>query len=334
MALPANKHDTLFRLIVSDPGRAVSLLRGCLPAAAAACVDWTSSPTLVGEELIGREGKNTRCDALLRTRAEGGGEVYFLLEHKSYPDPKTAVQLIGYAAHIWHRQFRGGAGARLPLIVPVVFYHGTGRWTAPLSVSEMIAGPQGLTGIGRGLEPFLLVDLRRTDPASLSSDPAVEPGVLALALAGRRGVERDLLDRVVAGFDNEHYGDYLLNYVVEVFDLPRESLEEAMRRVIPEKTEEKMATVAEQFINMGRAEGKAEGEAKGRVEGKAEGRVEGKAEGRVEGKAEMLLRLLELKFKSVPPARRAQVSSAGIEELDAWTGSVLRAGSVDEVFGG
>ncbi len=307
--MPANRHDTLFRLIVSDPDRAVSLLRGCLPAADAACVDQPAPSTLVGEELIGREGKNTRCDALLRARAEGGGDVYFLLEHKSYPDPKTAVQLIGYAAHIWHRQFRGGAGARLPLIVPVVFYHGTGRWTAPLSVSEMIAGPEGLAGIGRSLEPFLLVDLRRMDPAPLSSDPAVEPGVLALALAGRRGVEQDLLDRVAAGFDNEHYGDYLLNYVVEVFDLPRESLEEAMRRVIPEK----MATVAEQFINMGRAEGKAD---------------------MLLRLLELKFRLLELKFKSVSPARRAQVSSAGIEELDAWIGSVLRAGSVDEVFGG
>ena len=70
----------------------------------------------------------------------------------------------------------------------------------------------------------------------------------------------------------------------------------------------------------------------GRAEGKAEGRAEGKAEGRAEGKAEMLLRLLGLKFGTLPEATVEWARSAGEAEVDRMMARVLTADRLDEII--
>ena len=62
-----------------------------------------------------------------------------------------------------------------------------------------------------------------------------------------------------------------------------------------------------------------------------EGRAEGKAEGRAEGKAEMLLRLLGLKFGTLPEATVEWARSAGEAEVDRMMERVLTADRLDEI---
>ncbi|MBF0293970.1 MAG: DUF4351 domain-containing protein [Magnetococcales bacterium] len=71
---------------------------------------------------------------------------------------------------------------------------------------------------------------------------------------------------------------------------------------------------------------------KGERIGRLEGRVEGRVEGRLEGKAEMLLKQLQVRFGSVPDPVRERVSSAEIEELDAWAVKIFQADSLQTVF--
>ena len=62
------------------------------------------------------------------------------------------------------------------------------------------------------------------------------------------------------------------------------------------------------------------------------GLTKGREQGRAEGRADALLDLLKLKFSSVPEERLEQVKTAGLEELVNWSGAVLTAESIDEVF--
>ena len=77
-------------------------------------------------------------------------EVYVisLIEHKSSVDYDVAMQLLRYMTVIWYdyrkrqNSFQEGAssrkGFRYPLIIPVVYYEGSGKWTADMNLSDRI----------------------------------------------------------------------------------------------------------------------------------------------------------------------------------------------------
>ena len=52
-------------------------------------------------------------------------------------------------------------------------------------------------------------------------------------------------------------------------------------------------------------------------------------EGRREGRIQRLLRLLELRFHTIPESQRAKVQAASVPELDRWLERLLDAGSLD-----
>ena len=87
-------------------------------------------------------------------------------------------------------------------------------------------------------------------------------------------------------------------------------------------------TMAEHLIEQGKVQGKAEG----RAEGKAEGRVEGRAEGRAEEKQSTVLKLLRLRFGTVPESVTNQISSIrNFSRLDALFEKALTAQTLDEI---
>lgn len=63
-----------------------------------------------------------------------------------------------------------------------------------------------------------------------------------------------------------------------------------------------------------------------------EGRAEGEAKGRAEGRAETVLKLMGLRFGTIPPEAEARVRAASLEELDSFTERVLVAASLAEVL--
>jgi hypothetical protein len=76
-----------------------------------------------------------------------------------------------------------------------------------------------------------------------------------------------------------------------------------------------------------------EGRQEGKQEGRQEGKLEGKQEGRQQGEAEMLLRLLTLKFGSLPEEVVEKVRSADGDTLLAWGERVLAAATLKAVIG-
>lgn len=95
----------------------------------------------------------------VRVTIEGKEQDVFvlpLIEHKSYVDYDVAMQILRYMSVIWYtyakqqnsiqknvshsRQFR------YPLIIPIVYYEGTNRWTADLHLKDRIENAQKLNG--------------------------------------------------------------------------------------------------------------------------------------------------------------------------------------------
>lgn len=68
--------------------------------------------------------------------------VYFLFEHKSYPDKLVALQLLRYMVQFWESMVK--QEEELAPIIPLVLYHGAKRWLVPTSFLPLLSAPAGL----------------------------------------------------------------------------------------------------------------------------------------------------------------------------------------------
>ena len=240
-----------------------------------------------------------------------------LLEHKSQVAADTPLQLLRYMVNIWRREIEdSGSGNRLPAIVPLVFYHGRGRWTAARSVPEMIDAPEALEPFVREFA-YVVHDLGKIAPRRLSVSPEVRAGLLALKVVHAEEIAPELLDEMTGGpVAGSEFERHIVRYIAERMNLTLALLEASLRRTKPEHWEALMGTVAQAWIEQG-------------IE---RGRSEGREEGRAEGRAGIVLRLLELRFGDVPDAVRERVRGASAAELEAWAEAVLVAASLDEVL--
>ena len=223
--------------------------------------------------------------------------------------------------NIWLREIEGGtARDRLPPIIPLIFFHGQGRWTAARSVMEMIDAPEELAPFLRDFA-YLLHDLGDIEPLRLSGAPEVRAGLLALRVVHFDDIPSEFLDLMTGGtVAGSEFERHLMRYIVERMNLTPPMLEASLRRTKPDRWEALMGTVAEAWIEQGRAEG---------IE---KGLADGRAEGRAEGQAGLLLRQLELRFGAVPEAARERIRRASVSELEVWAEAVLGAASLDEVL--
>jgi predicted transposase/invertase (TIGR01784 family) len=127
-------HDAFVKALLSDPVRAKVFLLRLLPPRVSDRLDLDS---LEAEDRIQGSGAGAerQLDALFRVRLRRPGRagqdalLSILLEHKSYRDRWTTLQVLGYLAAAYEAQ----RAARLPLrpIIPCVFRHGKGRWRLP-----------------------------------------------------------------------------------------------------------------------------------------------------------------------------------------------------------
>ena len=253
--------------------------------------------------------------------------VYTLLEHKSRADHRTPLQLIRYVLKIWAMEMDGG----LPLVIPIVYFHGHEPWTVPCSIQEMIHPPEGLEHLARSFGHYVLHDLGRIAPRELSRSAEVRAALLARARAFRDSVGDADDDLLVAGVPKMEFRHYLLTYIFEHINLSPERIEAAFLRkgTDPAKVEEFMGTAAQIWMEQGKAAGIVEGKAAGIKEGKAAG----KAAGIVEGKADTFLRQARLKFGELSSAHAEQVRNASPEHLDSWLEALLTARDIEGVLG-
>ncbi len=319
MSVPNTPHDALFRALVSSPARAEALLTEYLPQKISDLLDPGTPPEAMEGSFVDADAARTQCDALFRVKLRTGHDarIYALLEHKSTVDATAPLQILKYMVNIWLREIEAGtAWDRLPPIVPMIFFHGQGRWTAARSVVEMIDAPEELAPFLRDFA-YLLHDLGEIEPLGLSRMPEVRAGLLALRVVHADDIPADLIDLMTGGtLAGSEFERHLMRYIVERMNLTPPMLEASLRRTKPDRWEALMGTVAEAWIEQGRAEG---------IE-------KGLAQGIEKGQAGLLLRQLERRFGALPESVRQRVRDASVSELEVWAEAVLDAASLEEVL--
>ncbi|NOT63125.1 MAG: ISNCY family transposase, partial [Acidobacteria bacterium] len=92
-------HDAFFRRILARPEKAAEFLRWYLPAPIVAELD-LNEVSYADTTFADAKLRKHFSDLLLRVTLRDGGKAYvlILLEHKSAPDPRVAIQVLRYAA--------------------------------------------------------------------------------------------------------------------------------------------------------------------------------------------------------------------------------------------
>lgn len=131
-----NPHDKTFKMMFSEKEIAQDVIRVNLPDEIVATLDF-SAMELADRSFVSQDLAETFTDVLYRIRSETHDMfVVFLFEHKSSPDKFALLQVGRYIYDIWEEHLRGNK--EIPVVVPIVFYHGLAPWNYPTDMRKLV----------------------------------------------------------------------------------------------------------------------------------------------------------------------------------------------------
>lgn len=303
------------------------MLASVLPKALAAQIAWDTLE-LESPETVDAAFDRRQADLVFRARVrDREARLLLVFEHQSRVDPAMPVRLLAYMARVWERCL-AEAVTPLPVVIPVVLYHGDAAWTAPRRLSDLLALEPDLSAAVRPFVPdfaFALDDLTRLTERGLRARALSPWATMALALLawcrGARHPERVLL----RWLDTLRLLQADADGLVALTALATYLLKASAGRVAPLKVVfARLGAAAEELIVTPEEEVRR----RGRREGRAVGRQEGREEGRRRGLAELLVSQLVSKFGPLTPAAHAAIEAADEQTLVRWGVQLLTADSL------
>ena len=254
-------HDAVFRQMLMHQAVAKDFLQLYLPAPFLAIFE-LDSLQLVSGSFVEEDLRASYSDILysLRTR-HGPGYVYALIEHQSTPDKLMAFRLLRYALAAMQRHLDAGHDT-LPLVVPILFYHGkVSPWPWARNWQQLFADP----ALAKALysNDFPLVDLTVMPDNQI----ARHRRMAMLELLQKHIRHRDLAELQVPlitlmtqGYLTEAQLNTLLRYMLQAGTTEHPG---ALIRTLAAQSprhKELMMTIAEWLEEKGRKQGQQEGE--------------------------------------------------------------------------
>lgn len=119
-------HDAFFKANMSKPEVIKDFLQSYLPIKISELVEYDSL-LLVEPKSISPKLKLQEADLLYRIKiANQDSFLLFLMEHKSYTDIHTSIQILRYIVEIWDNQLR--TNHKICPVLPLIFYQGVKKW--------------------------------------------------------------------------------------------------------------------------------------------------------------------------------------------------------------
>jgi len=248
-----------------------------------------------------------------------------------------AERLLQYQGRIWDRwRVDQPKAKRLPMVLPIVMYHGTMPWSEPRSFDALLDVP---TGLRPAVDPYLVRFEYVLYDLSEISDDELRAGAMRTALVklvtmcfkhARRRVDflqifarwTDVAWEVIQAPHGLEALAQVMRYILEVNEhVEPEELQRLLERDLGPEAKDAIMTAGQQLIEQGRQQG---------IE---QGRQQGIEQGIQQGMQGVLLRLLRQRFGDAVNAQVEQrIATASLEQVEAWTGRVLSAVTLAEVI--
>ena len=324
-------HDAMFRGVLGKPEHARGVLCSLVPPVLAEALDWQTLALCPGS-FVDEALQAQHTDLLYSVTWRDGGEmlVYFLFEHQSAPpkDGLMAFRLLRYQVRIWDDWHAKNPNAKaLPMIIPLVMYHGATPWAAPRWFGDLLAVP---ASVRPAVEPYLVQFAYLLDDLSLISDDELRDGAMMTALAKlvalcfkHARTRADFLQILTRWMDVVREVAHAPNglaalaqvlcYILDVSEhVDEDSLKTLLAREIGPETKDAIVTVGQQI----REEARQQERQKNRQRSQ-----------------EVLLHLLRQRFgHEVDAPIERRVASASFEQVETWTERLLSATTLAELL--
>ncbi len=333
-------HDATYKKFFTEPRMVRSLVQDFVSSSLGLRFDFDSLQRMpadfVSDKFTMRHG-----DMVWRIKLTGTHEgdvshdlwcyLYVLLEFQSTVDKWMALRINAYSTLLLQELAQAKqleTDDFLPPVLPLVLYTGSGRWTAKLSVTELIMPGLGDLQKYQPQQTYFLLDgsqsLQNPDSEGLASlfvrlektsDIVVMRDILKKIAVHLRGLEgttlhrlfRELAQVIVKNAQTQGRKMESIEDIIETEDFSM------LADRIGSMVDQWCAQATEQGRMQGKMEGKMEGRMQGRMQGVELGTIQGielgKKEGMVIGKIEMLLDLARSKWGALPESLVDSINS-------------------------
>ncbi len=267
----AHPHDGFFKYSLQDLALAKEFINNYLPDKVVKLLD-LSSMEPVRDSFVDEELKQYFTDMLFKINLNGRTAYsYFLFEHKSSADRNISLQLLGYIVKIWKMVCSQSTVEKLPVIIPLVIYHGAKPWNVGLKLSDLLHQVPDAVKEHVPDYKYILHDLSLLSDEEIKGSIKVRLFVEVLANAFKRDIINKMAGilQLIAELNKIEgegiYGEVALLYIMRVRnDLPVKKIVQ-IDREIKTNMEGLIMSVAEQLIEKGREEGREEGMEKAKI---------------------------------------------------------------------
>ncbi len=329
-------HDKLFKSAMADLRVAREFFEHYLPPSVQEAIDLNSLELEQGS-YIDQSLKLSNSDLLYKINiGEKPGFLYLLCEHQSSIDKLMPLRLWQYIIAIWAEHLKKTQSETLPLVIPIVFYHGQGPYTGSRDIQSLIDAPEDL--IKQLFDPFHLIDSHDLSDEALREQTWA--GIMAFVLKHARARDFmvfikpfiEMLNRLGQELGSTPYQITLINYLLAVGKTNKtKDFVDALKEGVSSQTGENVMSIATQLIEEGFQKG-VEQERQAHRSIATQLIEEGFQKGMQRGESAILVHLLECKFGKIPIKYREQIDQADTKQLLAWAGQALKIKAVSELF--
>lgn len=321
-----NPHDKFFKETFSNLDVTRDFLENYLPEAILKHIDLKhleiQNTSHVDEEL-----SEVFSDMLFQTKVNHrDGYLYFLFEHKSYPDKYVALQLLTYMTRIWNQKVGKENAGQLPVIIPLIIYHGKKQWELGNTFGALIPDFKTLPKAIRQMIPdfnYQIYDLSQFSDDDIKGQAQLQITLSILRDIFQKNSQEFMLTIIKAVLAmNEldkketgiHYFETCMRYILTSGpSFSREQFNTVLKQIeqtYPEGSEVTM-TLAEVFRNEGFEEGIEKGETR--------------------AFARVAIKSLTRKFGILPAEYREKLSQLDLITLETLTDEIDAFKTIEDV---
>ncbi len=245
-------HDSFFKKLFDNEENIRDFLKAYLPKELSSEIDFNSLK-ISDTEKENKKHKKYYLDLCVDCLvSKTKSKIYIVFEHKSYYDKLTLIQTLNYCTTIWENEIENNQEYLTP-IVPFIFYHGKTKSKLKYNFKEYFEPNTILDGYLMDFK-FVIFDTTALENSDIINN--INNLYLSASLLLMKNIFKDIKElkpvlKEIVTLDDDRV-IRLFEYIVVNKDIEKEELKELISDIKGEKT---MPTLAQRWLDEGKAEG-------------------------------------------------------------------------------